>query len=136
MNHLVVLVGSLLLAACGDVVTRRYDALQDARNDQLFERGWLPDVLPPSARNIRVTSNLDLNTSVGEFHFAPHEFRTLRDHLSPYDSADVPADIRRQVQAYNGSGHSTFQFIDVGSAWVFFCVSERGVCEFTMSPRD
>jgi len=136
MKHFVVLVGSLLLAACGDVVTRRYDTLHDARNDQLFERGWLPDILPASAHNIRVTSNLDLNTSVGEFHFAPHEFKTFRDRVSKYDSADVPDYIRRQVQGYGGSGHAEFQFTDAGSVWVFICISERGVCEYTMSRRD
>ncbi len=56
----------LALSSC-EKVTKRYATLDDARRDRLFERGWLPDILPPSARDIRVTSDLDVNSSEGEF---------------------------------------------------------------------
>ena len=46
-------VAFLLLCSC-DVVTSKYATLADARNDRLFERGWLPDILPPSTREISV----------------------------------------------------------------------------------
>ena len=57
---------SSLTVGC-DVVTSNYETMQDARNDRLFERGWLPDILPDSTTSIRTSNDLDINTSVGEF---------------------------------------------------------------------
>src|SRR5688500_8592456 len=67
----IILVALLLLPT--DVVDNRYSSLADARADHLFERGWLPDILPASAHDIRTTNNLDLNLSEGEFSFKPVE---------------------------------------------------------------
>lgn len=50
----------LTMAAC-EVQTTRYDTVQMAREDRLFERGWVPNVLPDSARSIVETHNLDTN---------------------------------------------------------------------------
>ena len=49
-----------VLTAC-EVHTSRYDTLQAAREDQLFERGWVPDVLPESTRSLVEAHNLDTN---------------------------------------------------------------------------
>lgn len=49
-----------LLTAC-EVQTTRYDTLQEARHDQLFERGWVPDVLPESTRSLVEAHDLDTN---------------------------------------------------------------------------
>lgn len=51
----------LCIAACSDVQTTRYDTVVDARQDCLFERGWIPDVLPASAVSIIETHNIDTN---------------------------------------------------------------------------
>jgi hypothetical protein len=37
----------------------------------LFERGWLPDIVPDSSREITINNDLDLNLSKGEFFFDP-----------------------------------------------------------------
>ena len=52
-----VAIAVLLLFGC-DVVTSRYATLHNARQDRLSERGWLPDILPPSMRYIRVSNNV------------------------------------------------------------------------------
>jgi hypothetical protein len=118
----------------GDVVKSRYETLEAARADALFSRGWLPDILPPSSRNISVSNNLDLNTSVGEFSFAPTEFDLLQAKLSPLDLPEHPftdsfdAEIERHVLA----GHPAHQYIEDHSTWVFLCHPAIGSCEYTM----
>ncbi len=74
MKKLLALLSLIFLAACtSDVVESNYATLAEARADQLFGRGWLPDVLPASAFNIRTSNNLDLNQSEGEFSFRPDD---------------------------------------------------------------
>ena len=80
---IVCLAASLSLSGCSDVVTRTYATLDDARRDRLFERGWLPDILPPSAREIRVSSNVDVNTAKGEFSLDPEHFAVFTWALAP-----------------------------------------------------
>src|SRR4029450_10463956 len=100
-----------MVAACsGDVVTDRYATLQDARADEVFGRGWLPDVLPPSSHDIRTSNDLDLNTSVGEFSFLPGEFELLRRRLLPYANPDDPFTdaFDSKVARHVSAGHPGF----------------------------
>src|SRR6186713_347897 len=73
-----------------DVVESNYVSVQEARADQLFGRGWLPDILPPSAHDIRTSNNLDLNTSVGRFYFASADYDQFSSHLAPYVPMETP----------------------------------------------
>ncbi len=57
----------VLLAGCSDAVTNQYATYAEAQQDNLFERGWLPDILPESTIDIEVVNNLDNNTSHGGF---------------------------------------------------------------------
>ena len=99
------------LSSCDDV-TSRYPTLDDARNDQLFERGWLPDILPPSAHDIRVTNDLDGNRSEGEFSFDPADFLSF---VAQFESLYPP-----------------FEYSAGGYTWVFFCDSMSGHCYYSM----
>jgi hypothetical protein len=101
------------LSSCSDVVTRTYATLDDARRDRLFERGWLPDILPLSARQIRVSSNLDINTADGEFSFDPAHFAEFTACLHP-----------RQ----DGS----FEFSMDHNKWVFTCDGSHTHCHYSM----
>jgi hypothetical protein len=71
---LCVSLAALTLSACGSS-ERTYSTLEEARADRLFERGWLPEILPRSARDIRVSANLDLNTASRSFCLEPSEVR-------------------------------------------------------------
>src|SRR4029453_6759698 len=108
---LVVATVALLLFGC-DVVTSRYTTLDDARRDRLFEHGWLPDILPPSTRDIRVSNNLDANTSEGEFSF------DLRDYAA----------FAARLQT---AGDGTFQYSSGKYIWKFSCDSRRGFCRYS-----
>jgi hypothetical protein len=123
---------SLVLAAC-DVVTSQYPTLRDAREDRLFERGWLPDVLPASARSIRTSNNADLNTSIGEFYFEAGEFPALEMRLHPYAPIDIPyRDLNRRVQKHLRNGYKLLQHQDEDSIWVFACQPKIGRCDYTL----
>jgi hypothetical protein len=101
----------LALSSCNKV-TKRYATLDDARRDRLFERGWLPDILPSSAHDIRVTSDLDVNRSEGEFSFDPAQFTSFVAQLRP-------------------AGDS-FEYSAARSTWTFSCDSAHGHCGFSM----
>jgi hypothetical protein len=59
----------LALTGCSDVVTTRFATLAEAKSQGAFERGWLPPLLPASARAIVERNNLDLNTGTGSFDY-------------------------------------------------------------------
>ena len=113
-QSLVVCLAALLsLSSCSDVVTRTYATLDDARRDRLFERGWLPDILPPSARQIRVSSNLDVNTADGEFSFDPEHFAVFTARL-------------------RARKDGSFEFSVDRNTWVFTCDSSHTHCHYSM----
>ena len=72
----------LALTGCGDVVTSRFSDLADAKSRGALERGWLPPLLPDSARAIVERNNLDLNTGMGSFAFDMSERALYMEKLS------------------------------------------------------
>jgi len=113
-QSLVVCLAALLsLSSCSDVVAKRCATVDDARRDGVFERGWLPDILPPSARQIRVSSNLDVNTAEGEFSFDPEHFAAFTARLRPRKDGG-------------------FEFSVDRNAWVFTCDSGHAHCHYSM----
>ena len=136
MRRIIAISSLLLLLLCGCApydVTSRYATLEDARTDRLFERGWLPDLLPTSATQIQTENDLDLNISEGEFSFAPADANALFERLSkgatPTSRLD---DWQETVDSYVRRGYSTWSFHDEDSTWAFFCTAQRGRCEYLM----
>ena len=132
--RLVFLAAALLAAAC-DPVHSYYETLEEARADDLFERGWLPDVLPPSSHEILVKTNPDLNTSEGQFLFSPREFELILDRLSPMSR---PADTQLEavqpiVDSLLAEGYLAYWHTESDREWVFLCKPEQGVCLYYMS---
>ena len=124
----------LLVVISGDVVTSRYATLNEARGEELFGRGWLPDILPASSHNIRTENTLDLNTSVGEFSFSPPDYAAFASRLRPYDSSSgtVSSDLKKKVQKMQRQGFQPGIFVDDNATWLFFCQTKRGYCEYSM----
>jgi hypothetical protein len=125
-----------LLSACdvlNDTVESNYGTLVEARADRLFERGWLPDILPPSTRDITTRNQLDLNYSTGGFSFDPSDAQSLTARLSPgaihlakFDDWD------KTVAARKAKGLQAWSYRDGSYGWVFFCDMVRGRCEYMM----
>ncbi len=101
-----------------DVVKSRYATLQAAREDRLFERGLLPDILPPSATDIVVLHDVDLNRVTGEFRIAPEEYPALLARTAPAVREG------REVGTVSQDGHT----------WVFACRRAEGRCSFKNGP--
>ena len=72
---------ALTLAAYGDVATTRYATFKEAETARTSKRDWLP-LLPSSASNIVENYNLDLNTAIGSFHYAPSDLPNYLTALS------------------------------------------------------
>ena len=115
MTRLVLLIVALG-AGCSDMVTNHYSTLAEAREDRIFERGWLPELLPTSTYNIRTTNNLDLSTSNGEFFMSP---------------ADVPI----FISSLNATPSDTpVIYASKGYVWKFQCNQQSGHCVYQLQP--
>lgn len=128
------LLTGLGIAACDasfDIVTDDYATLRDARSDRLFERGWLPDILPESTTRIRTVNNLDINTSTGEFSLSSVDSAALFGRLEPgAPKASRFADWQRTVARYDRKGHSAWHYSVSGTNWAFFCEPSADRCEY------
>ena len=82
MRSVLAIFTMLALTRCSDVVTTRFSNLEDAKSQKAFERGWLPPLLPDSARAIVECNNLDLNTGTGSFAYDLCERPTYVEKLS------------------------------------------------------
>ena len=108
----------LVIAGCSDTVTRHYPTRAEAEADSLFERGWLPDIIPASSRDITTNNDLDLNLSKGEFFFAPG------------DSTEFVTQLQG-TRDPNRAG-STYSYSDGRSTWVFEVDVNAGHCQYSM----
>jgi hypothetical protein len=132
---LAIAVVGLQFLLSGDVVTNRYKTLALAREDKLFERGWLPEILPASSQNIRTSNNLDLNTSEGEFSFAPADFDSLRMQMVPIMVPEPRfATQGEYIATMRSRGFETFQYTapEGRLVWFFFCKPQDGYCEYVV----
>lgn len=101
----------LSLGSC-DRASSSYATLADARKDRLFERGWLPDILPASTRQIRISNDLDTNHSEGEFSFDPSDFASFATQLKHVGE--------------------TLQYSAGPNTWTFACDPTQAHCRYSM----
>ncbi|MCU8314310.1 hypothetical protein M2G92_03635 [Vibrio vulnificus] len=107
----------LVLAGCSDIVQSHYDNYQQAQADQLFERGWLPDILPVSTTQIEVANDLDNNTSQGSFVIAEKEMAQFLSQLQPLETANQ------------------YRFESDNSVWIF-TLGEQGHVSYLLTSND
>lgn len=101
MKTVVLILSTLLIFGCSDEVTTQYATYTDAQKDSLFERGWLPDILPESTKHIMVVNDLDTNSSQGSFIIEGSEVGLFLENIKPTDN----------VNQFNFSeGHSKWNF--------------------------
>ena len=108
-----------------EAVRKNYASLAEAKADRLFERGWLPDVLPPSARDIQTSNNLDLNTSEGRFSYLASEYPI-------FAARTRPAAASRLASEKLSKGFTVRELSESESTWLFFCKPELGYCEYVL----
>lgn len=132
--ELPLLIVCLALAGCETYFAEnRYATLAAAKADHLFERGWLPDLLPPSSVDIHTVNNLDASTSTGSFRFVPSEGPLLFGKLAAGAPAEAPvSDWPITLANYEQRGFTTWSHRGDDRHWVFFCLASAGKCEYTM----
>ncbi|MCF7484892.1 hypothetical protein [Vibrio sp. A2-1] len=106
-----------LMSGCSDVVSDEYSTYAQAKEERLFDRGWLPDILPKSTLNIEVNNDLDANTSEGSFIINEP---ALSEFIAKLESSEST---------------NEFHFVDGENVWVFI-VGEDSVVNYTLNKRD
>jgi hypothetical protein len=130
------LIVTVLVLVRSDEVEERYSTLAAARAAQLFERGWLPDVLPNSTDRLRVSVNFDLNTADGEFYFAPTDWNQFTKHLLAGVAGKPPfVGWPEASDKYRRKGFTVWSHSGSDANWLFLCKAENGYCEYLMWQR-
>ncbi|MEZ8344782.1 hypothetical protein [Vibrio splendidus] len=106
-----------LMSGCSDVVSDEYSTYAQAKQERLFDRGWLPDILPNSTVTIEVNNDLDANTSEGSFIINEPALSEFIGKLKPTESTNQ------------------FQFVDGENVWVFK-IGDDSVVSYTLSKRE
>jgi hypothetical protein len=119
----------LLATGCTDVVKSHYRTRAEAEADRLFGRGWLPDIIPASSRDITTRNDLDINHSTGGFSFAPEDSAAFLGQLQKVDWSEVDAG---DAGKFRKAGYSAYSFRDADSEWTFFVDQAKGRCRYRM----
>ena len=122
-----------LLAGCSDTVTKHYSTRNEAEADRLFDRGWLPIIIPMSSKQIRTSNDLDINTSRGEFHYDVNESSVFMANLTQYSGRKAP--FKRWIDyitEQKKEGYTAFEYSDKQSVWVFFVNPQKGHVRYAM----
>lgn len=82
MRAILSVLAMLAITGCSDVVTTRFETVAEAKQQEAFQRGWLPPLLPDSARAIIERNNLDLNIGSGSFEYDVAERSAYVERLS------------------------------------------------------
>lgn len=101
-----------LLSSCSDVVKSSYATYEEAEKDKLFVRGWLPNILPTTTKNIITKNDLDLNTSKGSFSIPSEDVPAFLTKLIKKSEDTYVYESERQgefwVFTVDSSGHVTY----------------------------
>ena len=84
-----------------------------------------------------MSSNLDLNTSEGEFRFANSDFPPFRARLAAGAPSRAPvSNWPAFLESKAKEGYSAGTFEREGSTWVFICHASKGHCIYRMWPSS
>ncbi|UPR50604.1 hypothetical protein ITG13_19270 [Vibrio cyclitrophicus] len=106
-----------LMSGCSEVVSDEYSTYAQAKQEHLFDRGWLPDILPKSTVKIEVNNELDANTSEGSFVINEPALSEFIGKLKPTESTNQ------------------FQFVDGENVWLFK-VRDDSLVSYTLSKSE
>ena len=109
------ILSACVLSGCDKSVPLNYSTRAQAEAESLFARGWLPEIIPPSSRDISMRNDLDLNTSTGEFCFDAADHAGFVTHLDRASQRDE-------------GGSTAYVFQD----WIFLIDGDKNHCRFFM----
>ena len=76
------IVGAIFFFYSHEQTSKTYKALSDAKEDGIFQRGWLPDILPLNTFSIHSKTDIDTNKSEGYFFIPENEMTTFKSILN------------------------------------------------------
>jgi len=110
----------LALAGCSDTVTSFYPTREDAVAAQLFERGWLPSIIPPSSHKITTSNDLDSNISNGDFYFDGSDGPAFLAQLKPSSGRRGSRDFTANIEKWKRKGYLPYEFSYENTVWIFY----------------
>jgi hypothetical protein len=107
----------VMLVVLDDNMSVHYATSAEARADDAFGRGWLPEVLPDSAFDIAERHNLDTSTGHGTFRFAARDVEAFRARLQqPAGTAEI-ASVDGAELLSNGYSFHVFEDVILAVNW-------------------
>jgi hypothetical protein len=105
MKFVFITITALILVGCSDTATSRFATLAEAKEKRAFDRGWLPPILPASARNIVEMNDLDRSIGTGSFEYDLSERASYLASLRVLGAATSPEekDTDNLILTTNGS---------------------------------
>lgn len=80
---------SLFVLACSETKDNFYKTIDEARRNSAFDKGWIPDILPASSREIHERHDLDTNAVWLRFKFDKTDVKGLIDQLEEIKPAEI-----------------------------------------------
>ena len=112
-SAILLILASVSFVGCDESVPLKYSTRAQAQAEGIFARGWLPEIIPPSSRQISMKNDLDLNISHGEFNFDATHHDAFIGKLARTPSEDK-------------SGFLAYSFED----WIFWISDSKDHCCF------
>ncbi len=103
------------MIGCNETTTTRYANFQEAIEDDLFIRGWLPDVLPVTTREIIETHNIDFNARCAEAVIPVDSMSQITFRLSAIGFYEFKSELPRLPKFGILSEGCTFALDDIGT---------------------
>lgn len=97
----------------------------------MFEKGWLPDLLPASTYDLEVITSVEISAGRGSFRFDPGDYRAFSAKLSAYDgSMSKVDDDNKSIRRLLDEGYEARAYSSAATNWLFLCDAGEAVCEF------
>ncbi len=91
IKHLYFLVIILSICSCSKFETSEnyYSTYKEAANQGIIQRGWMPDIIPKSTRDIYEKHNIDTNATIAWFQYEQGLNSTLLDKCQQLNVTDI-----------------------------------------------
>jgi hypothetical protein len=123
---------TLGIAGCSDVTDERYSTLAEARSAGVFERGWLPDVLPSTAHDLELRNDLDLGVSAGKFSLRADELDVFASRLKLAEAMKSDEHLAAYLHARKLQRSIAGVYVDGPSTWLFVCDRAKAECAYSI----
>jgi hypothetical protein len=128
----IVILGAVLLLPSDTVITH-FENYADANDSGAFERGWLPPILPPSAKNITEKNNLDLNIGEGSFTYESSHIDYFASREA--QAIEVNSNSSEHLKRHHKNGYRLYRYSSESTSWLI-AVHPNGDGAYWVSARN